>query len=862
MSQFARVPAGDSQRNTVTSDLYDQRDLQEKALETWEKQKRIWAAVQEKIRRRVGNNGQIRGACMNMSQGAYRARVREEEVAVVNNATPSHVFSGYYTWESTLRTTEDNGAIRYVKAGQTNFPYALYGKLTDKRRLDVEHLTNTRVVFPEEQILNEATSRELQRPSTGAFPVSFRDSSYYKERFKQYYPLIERNMPHLLLPRAYLEVCGQPPPWTSKPEDKVAAARKSLPAVAHVPPPSPKGKQQQVLQKEQNGQEKSCSHGVEETDSKGESKDVNFTVSTEETVAGAPSLEISTSRVLFFARPGELAHGTVKIHNNGTTTVYYSWAPFQPATALDGKIGNEKVDSEVEKKEEEEEKKGRDETIYEEKAGFFSLESSKEKEEVPVSATSGENDIYTKGTPQSSVWSNQKGERKPHQLNVSLRSLAKKSAQSKSFFFLSAQLDGVILPDEEKTFSFSVRAAFPGCFLRYYELLMVPAASSRVILELRAFIQDGGPSVETISRPVAAALEAKAVADTQRELINALAAHPHVYEAAEIAKATQDCLDAAKAAKEAQDALIARWRKLWHDSTYTAMRIPFNIAVYGRLTALHQNLARTMSALESPLHHEEWDGSVQTIQGDLCMLHDAVSRNTLREGFNILLRAAIVSEQEDEPLDLLLQRVAGMVAFSALARQTGELDDSILLILGVRDPRVPQNGLRFPTGVLGSGSGGITGAAAAAGGGRKVAGGGGGNAAAIGGGGGGKSQGKASNKGKRSASIESNIGRFGSTDKSPALNDMNMTTDSVTEVSVKEEYSARLFSGMRRLVGDAVDQFCSNLDCFRCTIEATCALPLLETTAFLRAEDTRTIQNAVDMEVDFTVDIAPPKKKR
>ncbi|EKF26942.1 hypothetical protein MOQ_009349 [Trypanosoma cruzi marinkellei] len=861
MSQFATVPAGDTQRNTVTFDLYDQRDLQGKALETWERQKRIWATVQEKIRRRVGNNGQIRGACMNMSQGAYRARVREEEVAVVNNAVPSHLFSGYYTWESTLRTTEDNGAIRYVKAGQTNFPYALYGKITDKRRLDVEHPTNTRVVFPDEQILNEATSRELPRPSTGSVPVLFRDSSYYKGRLQQYYPLIQRNMPHLLLPRAYLEVCGQPPPWTSKPEDKIAATKKSVPAVAHVPPPPPKGKQEHVQEKEQNVQGKNCSHSVEGTGSQGGSKDVNLTVSTEEAVAGAPSLEISTSRVLFFARPGELAHGTVKIHNNGTTTVYYSWAPFQPTTALDGIIGNEKVDSEVEK-EEEKEKKGSDDTVDEENAWVFSLESSKEKEEMRVSARSGENDTYTKGTPQSPVRPNQKGERKAHQLNVSLRSLAKKSAQSKSFFFLSAQLDGVILPDEEKTFSFSVRAAFPGCFLRYYELLTVPAASSRVIVELHAFIQDGGPSLETISRPVAAALEAKAVANTQRELINALAAHPHVYEAAEIAKATQECLDASKAAKEAQDALIAKWRKLWHDSTYTAMCIPFNIAVYGRLTALHQNLARTMSALESPLHHEEWDGSVQTIQSDLCMLHDAVSRNMLREGFNILLRAAIVSEQENEPLDLLLQRLAGMVAFSALARQTGELDDGISLMLGMRDPRVPQNGLRLPTGALGSVIGGSTGAAAAAaGGGRKVAGGGGGNAAAIGGGGG-KSQGKAPNKGKKSVSIESNIGRLGFTEKPSGLNDTNMAADPVAEAFVKEEYGARLFAGMRRLVGDAVDQFCSNLDCFRCTIEATCALPLLETTTFLRAEDTRTIQNADDMGVDFAVDVAPPKKRR
>ncbi|RNF03953.1 hypothetical protein TraAM80_05407 [Trypanosoma rangeli] len=838
MAQPATTRAGDAPQHAVTFNKYDERDLQGKAMREWEKQKRVWATVQENIRRRVENNNTINGAGMNMLQGAYRARIREEEIGMITKVAPTAAFSGPHTWESTLRTTGDTEVIRYLKVGQTNFPYVLYGKITDQWRLSVEHQSNTRVVFPGEHILSEAASTGLQqRPSTAAVPVLFCNSDYYKQRFQQYFPLIEKNMPHLLLPRAYLEVRGQPPPWTTNPEDAAAAAKRSVPAVVHVPPLQPKGGQEQQQQKDQEDQDGMDENGppsVGKTETMIGSKDINATtVPMEEDAAGAPSLEISTSRILFFARPGELAHGSVQIKNNGTTTVYYSWAPFQPVTALDGERDTDVVNGE---KEETTKKQGSDGTVEE--------------------ATDEAAALHTSSDQQSPASSRQMVKGTPHQMNVPLRSLAKKLAQSKSFFFLSEQLDGVILPDDEKTFSFSVRAAFPGRFLQHYELLMIPVAASRVVVELCAIIQDGGHSFETVFRPVAAALDAKAVVDAQREVINAMAANTNVYEAAEIARATQACLDAAKVSQGAREALVAKWRKAWNSTTYLALRLPFNIDVYERLNALHQNLVQTMLALEQPLHHEEWDGSVQTLQSDLCKLRDAVSRNVLREGLNILLRAATVCELDDEPLDLLLQRVAGMVAFSALAQQTGELDDTVLLSLGLREPHGARNGAHPQTGARGNNNAGGGGAAV----GRKGVGG--SSSTGSSGGGGSKPQGRAPNKGKGTASADPSPTRLGNTEKSPAHNDANASGDSLAEASLKEEYSIYLFAGMRRLVGDAVDTFCSMLESFRYTMEAACALPLLEVTACVRAEAVRTIQNTDDVEVDFAVDAAPPKKKK
>ncbi|RNF23160.1 uncharacterized protein Tco025E_02960 [Trypanosoma conorhini] len=853
MTQPVSARAGDAPRHAATFNKYDQRDLQGKAMREWERQRRVWATVQENIQRRLGDSGKIRGACMNMSQGAYRARLREEEVGMITNAVPSAIFSGFHTWESTLRTTGETGAVRFLKVGQTNFPYALYGKVTDRRRLDVEHLTNTRIVFPNENIVRRVASGGPQQPSAAAVPVLFRDSDYYQQRFQQYFPLIEKNMPHLLLPRAYLEVCGQPPPWTTKAEDAAAAAKRSVPAVLQVPAPQPEAGQQQRRQGGREGIEKNGPLSVGETETLSGSKDVNVTLFTEDAAAGTPSLEISASRVLFFARPGELVHGAVRVRNSGPMTVYYSWAPFQPTTALDGESATEDADSKEEKEKENNKKKeGREQVRDDTAPGAAKAEAAS------LSRDEDDATFRTSGAQQSPVKRKQTAaEGNSPRMNIPLRPLAKKLAHSKSFFFLSAQLDGVILPDDEETFPFSVRAAFPGRFLQHYELLMIPAAASRVVVELCAIIQDGGPALDTVSRPVSAALDAKAVADTQREVINALVANSNLYETAEIARATQACLDAAKVPQEAREALVAKWRKAWNDTTYAALRLPFNIAVYERLNALHQNLAQTMSALEQPLHHEEWDGSVQTLQSDICRLRDAVSRNMLREGLNVLLRAATVCEQEDEPLDFLLQRVAGKVAFSALARQAGELDDAILLTLGLREPRGAHNGAHSATSPRGPGSL----ASGAAAGGRKGAGG--GSGAGSGAGGGGRSQGRASTKGgKGAAAADANTGRLGNADKPSAHGDADAAGDPAAEAALKEEHGARLFAGMRRLVGDAVMRLCSTLDCLRCTTEAACALPLLETTACVRAEAVRIIQNADDMEVEFAVDAAPPKKRK
>ncbi|KEG07467.1 hypothetical protein DQ04_09711000 [Trypanosoma grayi] len=849
MSRSVSSPArGEDSARCV--DTYDQRNLQAKAMRRWEKQQRVWATVQENIRSRVAASGNVKGACMNMSQGVYQARRREEEVGLISNATPSAVFTGFYTWESTLRATNDEGAVRYLKVGTTNFPYALYGKVTDKRRRDMNHLANTRIVFPGEKDL-EATA--LQEPRSGMTPISFRGDKYYKKKLHKVMPLIERRMSHFMLPRAYLEVCGQMPPWTTSPED-AAAAKKSAPAVLHVPPPPPQpaSLSPATAAPQQTSGKTSPLTSAKDAGQRTVSFD-GLTAMGDDNAAARPSLEISTTRVLFFAQPGELAHGSVIIKNTGTTTVYYSWAPHQPITELDGS-NNYKCD--------EDEDHEIDDVADHDVAYGAGLGGGDENFDAAggMDDTSHEDVVPLAGNGQNKRQQEDKEcslqqRKETRAKGPSLRSLAEKSAQSKSFFYLSAPVDGVILPGDDAVFSFSVRAPFPGRFTQCYELLMIPVVSSHVIVELCAMVRNSGPSLETLSQPVADALEARAIADAQRRVVNALATHNTAYEAVEIARATQDCIAAARAAEEAQNALVEKWRKAWQETSYAALRIPFNRAVYERLDALHRNLAQTMSALGHPLHHAEWDGSVQTLWANLCGLRDAPCRNTLREALSILLRAAQVSEKDGEPLDTLLRRVAGAVALSTLAQGVGELDDTVSVAVGLRAPQLP---LSPPT--PRGGSLGVSVVSTTAGGGRK-----GGGAGAAGGGSKahGKSTGKA--KGAGGAALDMTVGRGAAAahaEEQSVLADSIGGVDPFMEAALKEEYNARLFAGTRRIVGDAVELMCATWDGVRGTLEAACGLPLLDVTARVRAQDVRVIQDADDLEVDFAVDVIPVKKKK
>ncbi|ORC89235.1 uncharacterized protein TM35_000132390 [Trypanosoma theileri] len=945
-------PGVSSQRaSTPNPNPYDQRDLQGKAMRNWEKQKRVWSNVEANIQRRVNRNGKARGAYMNMGEGVYQTRLREEELALVGNAVPSSIFSGVYTWESTLRASEDGAALRYLKFGRSNFPYPLYVKVTDRARVDPDHLQNTRIVFQHEQLPKDsntptttvttttaaggggahfgtttttttttiastttttttnvdedddenedgdevstfaATRKHSQEALANVKPVSFSAGNYYEEKMKRYLPIIEERMSHFFLPRAYLEVCGKPPVWTTNVED-AKAAKKAAPAVVHIPPPPTKTsptttslnqtKTALATQKQQQEKVKSRLPSMGDPAMRAVSMDV--AASSDQEPPGELILEISSTRLLFFASPGELAHGFVKIKNNGMMTVYYTWEAHQPITALDGDLAAEDADDKDKDTEEEEEEEEDDD----EGAGKYeSPFQSDEKEEVEDSHKNvngnpqnhlekvGENGQQPQREEEQQQQKKKNKKKKKNkavteQQRVPLRSLAQKSAQSKSFFCLSTPFDGVILPGDEEIFPFSVRAPFPGRFTQHYEFLVIPVLSSRIIVELCAIVQDGGPSLEAISRPIANAIGSKAVVDTQRAIINELVANDDVYEAVEIEKATQEQITLARAPEVAREALTSKWREAWNEFTYTSLRIPFNCDVYARLDALHSNLARTMDSLGQPLHHKEWDGSVQTLQADLCILRDAPSRNILREALNVLLQAASVSEQETEPLDLLLQRVAGTTAFTILAQRTCELDDTIAFSLGLRSPRSAQTAPALQisrslgsAGMMTATPGAMSGASAsinAPTGGRKGI----SSANSVG-----KASGKVSGRGKGTVPHDSTAGFGASVSAREAIVEELMAFaeslgggDISVDTAIKEEYNTRFFLGMRRLVGDAIDRICATWDSSRSSVEAACGLSLLDTVENMRADDVRVIQAADEIDIDFTVEVIQPKRRK
>ncbi|KAG8347397.1 hypothetical protein TRVL_01773 [Trypanosoma vivax] len=832
--------------NAQPENKYDPRDLQPKALRQWERQERLWATIEENIRQRVpcGSRAAQWGG-RRMERAACEARRRQESIALIENAQPSSLFTGIHTWESSLRVNKNDHAVRYIRLGTKSFPYSLYSRTTDNVRHDTEHAVNTRIILPGEKEW-EKTDKNVLLPHDEAhckLTVERQSDEYYMKQLRKRLPEVERRMSHFLIPRAYIEVCGKPPPWTTKREDMEAAERRTLPVV-HVPPPgppvscstSPTHSAHRDTRKNRvfTALEDSASYAVQsDNNAASDFADDEATV--------GPRIEISTTRILFVAEPGELAHGAVKIKNSGSTTVYYTWRYFQPLNALD------RCDIV------EEELAGGNH-VQHERGDADSVSGQLEGINI-VSETSGCPNVDESASHSNMFAEHDDGEESGNgsgdecvnsrlgsaRAKVPLRSLASKSNESKTFFNLSSPLDGVILPDEEVVFPFSVRADYSGRFACHYELLTLPVLSSSVVVELVAIIRTKGPSLEAFAEPVEKAIDAKAVVETSRQVINALVVKESTYDMVEISKATEACMAASRAAEEARVAELDKWRIAWNDATYPALGISFNSDVYKRLRALYSNLASIMAATGQPLHHKEWDGSVQMLMANIGLLRDALSRNTLREATNVLIRAASVSESEDEPLEVLLRRVAGAMVLSTLAKRAGHLDDTIAHTLGIRQPNKPPT----PRGNQHSSN-------------QKLS----------------APQQRCVSPPYRSASRHNSRSKPGAPMHEPpsgrglhaeeptSNSDSILNIDMKIDPSVRQEFNARLFTGMRRLVGDAVEQLFAMLEGSRYTIEAACDLPLFDVTVHSRASEVCIIQNAAEMCVDTTVEIVQPKKKR
>lgn len=236
------------------------------------------------------------------------------------------------------------------------------------------------------------------------------------------------------------------------------------------------------------------------------------------------------------------------------------------------------------------------------------------------------------------------------------------------FFFLSDPAGGVMLPEDQKIFTFTVRAPTPGVFTKQYELLTVPAGKERIVVYLRAVVIENERNDVGTAR-ISRELDTKAVRDYQRQMLTDATWNPNnlVLDHANIDIELRN-LTLAKAKKLAEIEGVGEFQEgVWQDAN-AALGLPYNQAVYSKIMSLHRSFHAFLATVgsDSKSHSstsKEWDGSIKSLMEDFTLLKDIASRNTFLAALNTLLRCAKVSEDKSESLHTLVSRAAGRQAF-------------------------------------------------------------------------------------------------------------------------------------------------------------------------------------------------------
>jgi hypothetical protein len=308
-----------------------------------------------------------------------------------------------------------------------------------------------------------------------------------------------------------------------------------------------------------------------------------------------PSMELSTRSLFFSTRPGEMLHGSATLRNTGSTTVYYSW------TVVDAMHEHLRECYEAEQRPDE---RGSESSRLAEDHNANDNHSDERSSSATVTASE---QSRKRGAPLADTAATTA---LPYALLSLTHQLATHQRTAReSFFFMSAPMNGVVLPGEEIIFPFSVRATREGLFQSTYELLTVPPAPKRIFVRLRALVQRAGPSLEWLARPVAEALAAKVVLDAQRQLVQSMGANPRAIVEAELREQINALDGAADAAKHADWVRRRKQEEAWHRANrMTFDHIPFQPAVYDKLEQLSSVVQETLALLRKDV-----DGQKDTV---------------------------------------------------------------------------------------------------------------------------------------------------------------------------------------------------------------------------------------------------------
>lgn len=403
-----------------------------------------------------------------------------------------------------------------------------------------------------------------------------------------------------------------------------------------------------------------------------------------------PAMELSTRSLFFQTRPRELTHGSATLHNTGTTTIYYSWIVVDAMQEhLREVLEAEQAAGDDDNDDHEDDHEDNHDFEDGDKEGGESSPAAKSGTQENGDNNNEHRKSYGQRAKQehhsgpSSLSSAAAGALPYTLLSLTHQLAAHQRAAQDSFFFMSAPMNGVVLPGQSTVFPFSVRATREGVFQSTYELLTVPPAPQRIFVRLRALVQRAGPSLTWLARPVAEALEAKVAVDAQRRLVQQLATNTRAIEATQL----QDCVTAldktAEVARQAAREKRAAQEAAWHRANrLTFDHVPFHAAVHDKLAKLSAVVRETYillnqregevrgertpnsspqatspATMEAPFSASsdraeiQWDGALLPLLYQIMRIRDNSTRQTFFDAMQVLLRAARAARDVVEDKD-------------------------------------------------------------------------------------------------------------------------------------------------------------------------------------------------------------------
>lgn len=245
--------------------------------------------------------------------------------------------------------------------------------------------------------------------------------------------------------------------------------------------------------------------------------------------------------------------------------------------------------------------------------------------------------------------------------------VASQSEGNDDFFRLSDPLNGVMLPEDQKLFTFSLRAPAAGVYSRQYELLTVPAGKERILVHLRGVVLSADENrVATVS--LEKAIARKATRDDCRKALEGTLWAPSDRNAFSKSDALNEQRSRAQRAADQvheRELRMQRQAAVWGQRNH-ALSGAYNCNIFTRIDDLFQRYQAFQAAINGGKSDAPpataWNGSLKSFFEDISQIRDSVVRGSFAAALTELTRASQVVESPVEELPQLLLRLATRTA--------------------------------------------------------------------------------------------------------------------------------------------------------------------------------------------------------